>query len=50
MKEGIPENSLPAIEHSVKAGVEMIELDARPTSDGVLVLMHDNTHRPDNKR
>lgn len=43
MKEGIPENSLPAIEHSVKAGVEMIELDARPTSDGVLVLMHDNT-------
>ena len=43
MKEGIPENSLPAIEHSVKAGGEMIELDARPTSDGVVVLMHDNT-------
>lgn len=40
---GIPENSLPSIEYAINAGVEMIELDARPTSDGILVLMHDNT-------
>lgn len=43
MREGIPENSLSAIGYAIQAGVEMIELDARPTSDGVLVLMHDNT-------
>lgn len=41
--EGIPENSLTAIEYAINAGVEIIELDARPTSDGVLVLMHDAT-------
>ena len=43
MAEGVPENSLPAIEYAIEAGAEIIELDARPTSDGVLVLMHDNT-------
>ena len=41
--DGIPENSLTSIEYAINAGVEMIELDARPTSDGILVLMHDNT-------
>lgn len=43
IEAGIPENSLAAIEYAINAGVEMVELDVRPTSDGVLMLMHDNT-------
>lgn len=35
-----PENSLPAIEHAIEAGADMIELDVRLTSDGIPVLMH----------
>lgn len=37
------ENSLAAIEGAIAAGVHVIEIDARPTKDGVLVLMHDDT-------
>lgn len=38
-----PENSLPAIEGSIAAGVEMVEIDLQRTKDGHLVLMHDAT-------
>ena len=36
-----PENSLPAIRHSIELGVDIVELDVRVTKDGVPVLMHD---------
>jgi glycerophosphoryl diester phosphodiesterase len=38
-----PENSLAAIQHSIDAGLDMIEIDVRQTADGVLILMHDAT-------
>ena len=38
----VPENSLEAIQIAIESGVvDMIEIDVRPTKDGVLVLMHD---------
>lgn len=43
INDGVPENSLEAIDYAVKAGAEMLEIDVRPTKDGVLVLMHDET-------
>jgi len=44
-----PENSLPGIQSAIDMGVEMIEIDVRRTSDGVLILMHDETlHRMTN--
>ena len=39
----IPENSIPCIEEAIAQGADMVELDVRSTSDGVLVLMHDET-------
>ncbi len=41
METMFPENSLSAIGACVGAGVEVIEVDVRETSDGHLVLMHD---------
>lgn len=38
-----PENSLPAIEHAIELGVDIIELDIKVSKDGVPVLMHDKT-------
>lgn len=38
-----PENSLPAIQHAIDIGVDIIELDVKVTKDGVPVLMHDGT-------
>ena len=38
-----PENSLAAVRACIDLGVDMVELDVRRTSDGVLVLMHDET-------
>ncbi len=38
-----PENSLPAIQAAIDAGVDYVELDVRTSSDGCLVLMHDPT-------
>ena len=37
-----PENSLPAFQHCIDEGVDMVELDLQMTSDSVLVLMHDH--------
>src|ERR1700748_258686 len=36
-----PENSIPAIQGAVDAGMDYVEIDVRTTSDGQLVLMHD---------
>ncbi|MEQ8240230.1 MAG: glycerophosphodiester phosphodiesterase family protein [Cyclobacteriaceae bacterium] len=38
-----PENSIKSIEDAIALGVDMVELDIRMTSDGVLILMHDET-------
>lgn len=38
-----PENSIPAIESIIRMGVDVMELDLKLTSDGVLVLCHDGT-------
>jgi glycerophosphoryl diester phosphodiesterase len=38
-----PENSLPAIQAAIDAGIDYVELDIQTTSDGHLVLMHDRT-------
>lgn len=36
-----PENTLPAMEHALKVGVDVLETDLAVTKDGVLVLSHD---------
>ena len=38
-----PENSLAAIEHSIRQGADVVELDVQKTKDGKLILMHDKT-------
>ena len=40
-KKHIPENSVRNIMEAIAQGADMVELDVRATSDGVLVLMHD---------
>lgn len=39
---GAPENSLPAIQHCIDMGVDMVEIDLQKTRDGHLILMHDH--------
>ena len=36
-----PENSLPSIQACIDMGVDIVEIDIQRTSDGVLVLSHD---------
>lgn len=43
MRSGVPENSVAAIEKAAAEGVDMVELDPRATSDGVLVIMHNGS-------
>lgn len=38
-----PENSIESVISAIKMGVDNIELDARKTRDGVVVLLHDTT-------
>ncbi len=38
-----PENSLPAIDASIHAGIDIVELDIHETKDSVLVVIHDAT-------
>jgi hypothetical protein len=38
-----PENSLPAIEHAISAGYDVVEIDIRRSADGGLFLLHDET-------
>ena len=35
------ENTLPCIEHAVKIGVDIVEVDVRETKDGELIILHD---------
>lgn len=37
------ENSMSAIQHAIKIGVDIIEIDIQRTKDGHLILMHDET-------
>tara|TARA_B100000579_G_scaffold432963_1_gene450848 strand:- start:925 stop:1656 length:732 start_codon:yes stop_codon:yes gene_type:complete len=37
-----PENTLPAFEEAVRLGCKMIEFDIRATSDGKLIVLHDD--------
>lgn len=39
--EGYQENTIAAIEHAIKVGADLVEVDVRSTKDGVLVLSHD---------
>lgn len=41
--DNAPENSLKAIHAAESAGADIIEIDVRSTSDGVLILMEDDT-------
>jgi glycerophosphoryl diester phosphodiesterase len=38
-----PEHTFPAFESALDIGADVLEMDFRVTSDGVLVLMHDQT-------
>jgi glycerophosphoryl diester phosphodiesterase len=38
-----PENTLAAYQHAIDCGADYIETDLRTSSDGQLVIMHDNT-------
>jgi glycerophosphoryl diester phosphodiesterase len=38
-----PSNTMPAFEHAVQLGVDVLEMDIHQTKDGILVLMHDDT-------
>lgn len=42
-QEGIPNNSVAAVEYAIAAGVDMVELDSRETKDGTIVIMHNTT-------
>ena len=41
--ESAYENTLPALEHAIIAGVDYVEIDVRRTADSNYVLMHDST-------
>ncbi|WP_444677568.1 glycerophosphodiester phosphodiesterase family protein [Halomonas sp. E19] len=38
-----PENTLPAIEQAIRDGADYVEIDARLTADGAVVLYHDRS-------
>ncbi|RYY54055.1 MAG: glycerophosphodiester phosphodiesterase family protein [Chitinophagaceae bacterium] len=38
-----PENTLPALQHAINVGAQMIEFDVQLSADSVMVIMHDNT-------
>ena len=38
-----PENTLASFEQAIKLGVDLVEFDVRRSSDGALVLVHDDT-------
>lgn len=42
----LPENTIPAFEHAIQAGADVLELDLGVTKDNVLVVSHDPTINP----
>jgi glycerophosphoryl diester phosphodiesterase len=42
----MPENTIPAFDYAIKAGVDALELDMAVTKDNVLVISHDPVLRP----
>jgi glycerophosphoryl diester phosphodiesterase len=42
----MPENTLPAFEYAIRAGVDVLELDTAVTKDNVVVVSHDPILRP----
>lgn len=42
----LPEGTLPAFEHAIAAGADVLELDLAVTKDNVLVVSHDSTINP----
>jgi glycerophosphoryl diester phosphodiesterase len=43
LSPGFPENTLAAFRNSIALGVDVIEIDLRPTADGEIVILHDDT-------
>ncbi|MBW7453383.1 hypothetical protein K0U00_04960 [Paenibacillus sepulcri] len=43
LSPNMPENTLVAFRNSVAMGVDVIEIDLRPTKDGEIVILHDDT-------
>lgn len=41
--DNAPENSIAAVEAAIALGVEIVEIDVQTTSDGALVVIHDET-------
>ena len=41
--KSFPENSLPAIQSCIDHFIDIVEIDVQETSDGIFVLMHDNS-------
>ncbi len=41
--DNAPENSIAAVEAAIAHGVEIVEIDVQTTSDGALVVIHDET-------
>ena len=48
--DSLPENSIPAFEEAIALGADAIELDVHATSDGVVIVHHDETLRGSPKR
>ena len=46
----LPENTIPAFEHAIELGVDVLELDLGLTRDGVPVVHHDRGLNPDRTR
>ena len=42
-----PENTLPAFEYAIEAGVDVLELDMAVTKDDVIVVSHDPVLEPE---
>lgn len=40
-----PENTIPAFDHAMRAGADMVELDCHFSSDGVAMVIHDRSLR-----